>query len=267
MRKIRFDAAFTSKILVAIAAVAALIGVAAAAPAAAADMAIKAQPPAAAYNWSGFYVGANGGGGWSDPGGVLTALTAGFAGLPSAAMPTNYGLKSSGGFGGLDAGYNLQSQFFLWGIEADIQDGNIRGQANSAFPGAFPISSSVNSVSSELSWFATVRGRVGLTFDRTLIYATGGLTIDHVKDSVINNFSSPVNLFGKTSTTRAGWTIGGGLEYAVTNTWSLKAEYLYMNLGSIAVTATDPINFPGQFATYSFRHRYDIARGGVNYRF
>jgi outer membrane immunogenic protein len=256
-----------SKILVTVAAVGALTGVAPA-TASAADMPLKAPPtPAAAYNWSGFYVGANGGGGWSDPGGVLTALTAGFTGLPSTAMPTNYGLKSSGGFGGLQAGYNLQSHFFLWGIEADIQDGNIRGQANSAFPGAFPISSSVNSVSSELSWFATVRGRVGLIFDRTLIYATGGLAIDHVKDSVINNLSSPVNLFGNVSTARIGWTMGGGLEYAVTNNWSLKAEYLYMNLGSIAVTATDPINFPGQSATYSFRHRYDIARGGVNYRF
>ncbi len=112
-----------------------------------------------------------------------------------------------------------------------------------------------------------MRGRLGLAFGAALIYGTGGFAAARIEDTVINNFNTPVNLYGNFSTSKSGWAAGGGFEYAFAEHWSLKAEYLYLDLGSDSVTATDPVKFPGGFVTYSFDHRYNVVRGGLNYRF
>jgi outer membrane immunogenic protein len=122
-------------------------------------------------------------------------------------------------------------------------------------------------VQSKLSSFGTVRGRAGVAVDRLLLYVTGGLAIAHITDTARNDFNNGVSLFGQTSGTRSGTAFGGGAEIAIASNWSLKAEYLRLDLGSSSVTIADPVNLPGSFATYSFHHDINIARGGIDYRF
>jgi outer membrane immunogenic protein len=121
----------------------------------------------------------------------------------------------------------------------------------------------------KLDWFGTVRGRVGVTFDRALLYATGGLAYGHATLSTAltrttgcagNNCQN-----GSTADTKFGWTVGGGLEWAFANNWSVKGEYLYYDLGSLSHTMVDPA-FPAVFNA-SASLRGSVARAGLNYKF
>ncbi len=126
--------------------------------------------------------------------------------------------------------------------------------------------------------FGTLRGRIGvLPSERLLLYATGGLAFGHAQLSTsLTTFSGAapdcVNLFGannceagSASSLLAGWTIGGGAEWAFARGWSAKAEYLYYDLGTLSHSMTDP-NFPFVFnASADFKG--SIARGGINFKF
>lgn len=165
------------------------------------------SPPYAALNWSGFYAGVNGGGGWSESSDQL-AYGADFGGL-----------SPSGGFGGGQIGYNWQGGFgyapLVLGIEADIQGAGIEDKGTD---GTYTYKSS-------LDYFGTVRGRVGYAVDRALIYATGGFAYGGIRNEAL----APAGF--STSTTATGYVLGGGVEYKVTPSWSLKGEYQYINLG------------------------------------
>ena len=155
-------------------------------------------PPAEyspAYNWSGFYLGLNGGGGWGD---------SHWQGIGRAAL--------SGGEAGGTAGYNWQLGNTVLGLEGDIDWSGLSGSL--ACPGG--------SCSTSDGWLSTVRGRVGYSFDGFLPYVTGGLAAGDIRAS------SPV---GSASSTNAGWTVGGGIEVALPGNWSAKAEYLHVDLG------------------------------------
>ena len=89
---------------------------------------------------------------------------------------------------------------------------------------------------STLDWFGTVRGRVGYAFDRTLVYATGGLAYGHITDQAsctkgAQSFTCPITGFGKHETDATGYVVGGGAEYKFNPAWSVKAEYQYIDLG------------------------------------
>jgi outer membrane immunogenic protein len=286
------------------AAVALLIGM----PALAADMAIKAPPApvvAPAYNWTGFYVGGNVGYGWGTANNNLSVSQGvGLLGLPGIyVLNGTDSNKPRGVIGGAQAGYNLQSRNFLLGVEADIQASgqSASGAYNSAVlpigilgtpPGPTPTSVSD---SSKLDWFGTVRGRLGITSDRWLLYATGGLAYGEVKES---GSAQPANPFPGTtfnapfqwgqSTTKVGWTIGAGIENALSSNWSWKIEYLYMDLGNVTsnvsggigntVGFATPVNCYGTLAGCTFaaapaqgsvtsRFTDSIVRVGVNYKF
>ena len=189
------------------------------------EMPMKAPPYVTpAYNWTGLYVGLNGGGGWghSDY---------------SGALPGSFGL--SGGLVGGTVGYNWQMGQVVFGVEGDIDWSDLRG---SDFCGGL-------SCETRNNWLATARGRLGYAFDRFMPYVTGGGAFGDIKTSVAG--------FGDTTTTRAGWTLGGGLEFAIAGPWTAKVEYLHVDLGH-AGTA-DPLTDANFHA--------DIVRGGVNYRF
>ncbi len=132
-------------------------------------------------------------------------------------------------------------------------------------------------MSSKLDWFSTIRGRIGLPFDRVLLYATGGLAIGGVKSDTAVTFgtvANPVynlaNHIGSASTTRTGWTVGVGGEYAFAPRWSVKAEYLYIDLDSFTYTSAlvAPAGVaPGYSWSTTVRERDQVERVGVNYRF
>src|SRR5262249_23542526 len=113
------------------------------------------------------------------------------------------------------------------------------------------------SATSELGWFGTVRGRIGYGFDRSLIYFTGGLAYGGVKDRLSTNFSKTL-IFDDTKT---GYVLGGGVEYLLAPSWSVKAEYQYLDLGSDTLSFTK-INGT---ATFTDPHTYNTVRAGLNY--
>ena len=105
-------------------------------------------------------------------------------------------------------------------------------------------------------WFGTVRGRVGYAWDRTLIYATGGFAYGNVED----RYFDPVVGTTSSSSTRTGWTVGGGAEYAFTDNWTVKGEYLYVDLDDQRISA--PV-----VDDVTFEHKFNVVRLGLNYKF
>jgi outer membrane immunogenic protein len=213
----------------------ALLGLVGAGSVFAADLSVaplyKAPPVVAptAYNWSGFYVGANGGGGW------------GTSNWDSAG-----GFNLSGGVIGGTAGVNWQLGHAVLGLEGDVDWSNLKGSSTSTLCPAGCTTSN--------DWLATVRGRAGYAFDRFLPYVTGGLAVGDVKAS------TPA--FSVATQTNAGWTAGGGVELALTNNWTAKAEYLHVDLGNMNCGFSC-----GVVANNNVSLKSDLVRGGVNFRF
>ncbi|HKY85612.1 MAG TPA: outer membrane protein [Pseudorhodoplanes sp.] len=190
----------------------------------------------AAYNWTGFYLGAHGGYAWGD----LNANLVGFTGSR----------EIDGFFGGGQVGWNWQAAGspWVWGIEADISFGNIEDSVTTAGVGSF---------SSEATSFGTVRGRVGYAVDRALWYVTGGFAW---VDNEINLALTGIGAFNS-SNTHVGWTIGGGLEFALADAWTAKIEYLYIDVDSENYFTN--IVGPG----LAFDPDFHTVRVGLNYRF
>jgi outer membrane immunogenic protein len=261
----------------------------------AADMALKAPaPPVAAFSWTGFYAGLNAGGVWANSD-AQTSLNCNVApGVPSPYICDSLGngaaaaaavnasgtgsINTSGFTGGIQAGYNWQGPALIYGLEVDFGSFSLRGshQGTGAYPGfpasplafgnSFAISSSIST-----DWLFTFRGRVGAPLTTNLMaYATGGLAVTRL--TVSDSFSDSAGAVGSAAQTdsRVGWVVGAGLEYALVNNWSIKAEYLFMDFGK--VTATGTITTPGlggyaQGISTSSDLTANVARVGVNRRF
>jgi len=258
--------------------------------AAAADLPVKALPPAAtAYSWAGFYIGGNVGYSWGRAASNLDAdpvtvnigtafNTPGFVGSDT--------LTPKGVIGGGQIGYNWQtSQNWVFGLEADVQASGER--ARRSFSNGFsftapppnpalPVSGvATMDYAAKITWFGTVRGRVGYAWDRVMLYATGGLAYGGVNLAGTNTVSGTVaglpflavTAIGH-SQVNAGWTVGAGIEGALGNRWTWKAEYLHLDLGSM----DDPdallqvISASGGRVTTHTDYTDNIVRLGLNYR-
>jgi outer membrane immunogenic protein len=195
------------------------------------------------------------------------------------AAGTTFGRKfsdSEGGFtGGGYTGYNWQrcGQRFVFGIEADFNYINTSPTATSVE--VFPAGTDTTTLESSMDWFGTLRGRMGFVInDRTLLYATGGLAYgkaDHkLNESCISCQAGlvlgPVAV--SHSDTKAGWTVGGGAEYLHDSHWALRAEALYVDLGS--TTHTDTVSPPGGGTgteIVKWDDQFWVARLGLAYKF
>jgi outer membrane immunogenic protein len=254
----------------------ALVAVAAAGPAFAADLPIKAAPPAPVYNWTGFYAGGNGGLAWS---GTLT----GFSGGPGTAaffaaneFPTTLAPDLRGWLAGAQIGYNWQvSPIWLVGLEADIQGGENNGNSSITLTPA-NLAAFTTSVEQHSNWFGTVRGRVGLLAGPVLFYGTGGLAYGQTEASqsmIATGFTlatCPTALpcaAGSVTSTRIGWSAGAGIETMVAPNWTLRAEYLFVDLGVQSLTVTTPAFTPPVTFTSSNPFHESILRVGFNYKF
>jgi outer membrane immunogenic protein len=194
---------------VALAALASLpVALSASSPARAADMTPVPRPlPAyipAQFFWTGFYMGTGIGAAWSN-----SQFTDPFAGLKGSPSPRGFLVSGI-------AGINYQIGAVVFGAEGD-------------FTGAWVKSGSVvdavnNSLSISIFWTSTITARLGVAFDRLLIYSKGGAAFDYDRDTV----TLPNNTAANGSTYRAGWTLGGGLEYALTDHWTGRLEYDYL---------------------------------------
>jgi outer membrane immunogenic protein len=236
------------------------------APALAADMAVKAPappplPPPACV-WCGWYVGVNAGGGWNDPTANIFGVGPWSGGYyPDPFRPRDF--DRSGFIGGGQAGYNYQISSVVFGLEADIDYSDINGSLSTSGPtGPYTLS-----MSQKLTWLSTVRGRVGLTATpQMLLYVTGGLAVGGVSATSNLDFVASTQYNSSVTSTRTGWTLGGGIEYALSGGWSAKAEYLYYDLGT--VSATEPISPDPPYTTQTdFKVTGNIVRAGLNYKF
>jgi outer membrane immunogenic protein len=265
----------------------------------AADIPVKAVRPIvpAAFSWTGFYIGANVGGGWSSNSGDsdFGPLFPPFIVLPPAvAIPTVIpgqlatlagGGNRSGVIGGGQIGYNWQVNQFVLGVEADAVGSGLGGSSASASRTigapifAVPVTQTVTVDFGKIEWMATFRGRLGFAVDRALFYATGGVAVAGIGDSTTTLVNGPgINIPAGTfsasnggSTTRWGWTVGGGIEWAFTNNWSVAGEYRHADFGTRGVSFDIPSGLPAApvFATgtSSARLTVDQATFRLNYRF
>ncbi len=270
--------------------------------ASAADLPVKAPafmpPPPPVLSWSGWYVGVNAGYNWST-GSVDTTTTPvstigglnGNIGAAVAAQGTgSVSPKDDGFIGGGQIGYNWNLGGFVAGIEADIQGLSNQNTEETitnvgTVPGAATTIASTGTITSskKVDWLGTLRGRVGvLASTPLLIYATGGLAYGKVSSSTnitetlgFIDTPAPFGTSGSFSDTRAGWTVGAGFEWMFAPQWSVKAEYLYYDLG----TETYSLGNINQFglngalletvsaSQSSVRFNGNIARAGVNFHF
>jgi outer membrane immunogenic protein len=177
----------------------------------------KQLPPAPAlpsfYSWTGFYLGAQGGYSWgSDKIRQLSTTGLGYAGAfrdtPGSAL------------GGGQAGLNVQFDSIVLGLEGDLEALQERG--------GFSLGRS------QRDWQASLRGRIGYAFDTVMIYGTGGAAFTEFN---LRSYDPISGLGGSTQVSRAGWTLGGGVNYALTSNLILGAEYRYTDYGKFDPTA------------------------------
>jgi outer membrane immunogenic protein len=213
----------------------------------AADLPMKAAPvPVAIYDWTGFYIGVAGGGslGTSDHIDAATGLS----------DTSGYNVK--GGLVGGTLGYNWQVSSFVFGFEGDVSWVGEYGSMTDLGPVGDPAFTSFT----KETWMATVRGRFGYAVNNLLFYGTGGFAAAGVEAGVKD--SNTGVLLASATSTRSGWTAGGGLEWGFAPNWSAKFEMLYMKFESkpfLTVQAEGPRSSVPLDDT--------IARVGINYRF
>ncbi len=240
--------------------------------ASAAEMPFKAPPSVAVYNWTGFYVGGNAGYGWGDANEAMILgglwLTDGTGDNVPLTPLGNGQLKPDGFTGGIQAGFNYQIDRWVFGLEADanflgLKDDFSRAITNPRSGNSYRFTSSF-----EGNWLATVRPRLGYAFDRVLVYATGGLAIANQRFfQDITQLNVVFNESRSLSKTTAGWTVGAGAEYALVNHWSLKAEYLFVDPGSVLFSTAGTAPDTGYVGVHSAHLKANIVRAGVNYHF
>ncbi len=236
--------------------------------AAAADlgMPVKAPPPPPVWSWTGFYLGVNVGGGWTNSTGSATLLTPGGAVIGVSGTTGNV----SGVVGGGQVGYNWQFNNFVLGVEWDFDGSGEKTNANGACFGLVVAGCTFNA-SAGVNWFSTLRGRAGLAFDRWLVYVTGGGAWQNVGAS--GSITVPGGTFGvfSTSTTRSGYAVGAGIEYAVWDHFIIGAEYLYLNTGNWGNTfvfGANPFAIPpGSILNTSVNNNNNIVRARFSYKF
>ena len=238
-------------------------------PALAADLPVRQAPPVYSpppvvvyYNWTGCYLGLNGGYGWREDRNVDATI-----GVISSNVDS---LGASGGFGGGQVGCNYQAGPAVFGIETDFQGSGIsKSFGPTVLTG--PLVGTFNG-SDKLKWFGTLRGRLGYAADRVLLYVTGGLAYANNSfeftgvDLVGNNFTI------SDSTTKTGYVLGAGVEWAVAGSWTVKAEYQYLSFGEVGPFTVPVLNAAGLptgtlATTSSHKADFQTIRIGFNYLF
>lgn len=203
-------------------------------------------------DWTGFYAGANGGYAWGKTG--MSDLS---GVLPTGSTDVN-GAVLGGQFGGL-----IQSGYAVLGFEGDLQGSWQKGSfvAPATFLGAPYFQNETNSI----RWFGTGRARFGVAKDQFLLYGTGGLAFGEFRnDEVVTGALTGTNSY---SAYRFGWAAGGGVEVMLSRNWTVRAEYLHVDLGAFDQKFNVTIAGTTTISTLHYKVTSDIARIGVNYYF
>ncbi len=227
------------------------------------------------FTWTGFYVGVNAGYGFGDMDDTRSYNLPASVGGGSVTLNNFNGDDREGFVGGAQVGYNIQFGAFVAGIEADLQYADLGGRnGDRFFAGTFTTNNpNFNSVVSNdvgsLEYFGTVRARLGVAFDRVLVYGTGGFAFGGTDRG--NSFCEFRDCRGNDDTS-VGYALGGGVEYAFTNNLTFKLEGLYVNLGDNGRNADARLvgTATGNVLVLEERKQdmdFGLVRVGVNYKF
>jgi outer membrane immunogenic protein len=187
----------------------------------AADLPVKAPMPAPLppFSWTGFYIGGNIGGAWAH-----RDVTDTLRGL-------NFSATSDGVFiGGTQVGFNYQMGGFVLGVEGDFDwagHNNSNNGAGVVVPGVGAVRVTAND-----KWIATLAARFGFAFDHWLLYGKAGGGWVGANNFTITNDTTGASISGGSSNSNSGFVVGAGIEYAITNFWTLKGEYDYLGLSN-----------------------------------
>ena len=259
-----------------------------------------AAMPLMVSSWTGWYIGATAGYGWSNQGvdnhvtstfcntALVGCAPNQFSNALAAAIPSHLSTNPKGFIGGGEFGYNHQLGQFVLGVEADFSGADIKGSDTRAFaavPAGFPgnVVAAAAAADQKLDFFATLRGRLGFLVTPSLLaYGTAGFAFGHVSATTALAEAvggpcfcgPPAAVAASSSATLPGWTAGGGLEWMITPQWSVKGEYLYYDLGTLSVTLPQlaqlnaaAVPFFGANVSSSAVVKGNIARVGVNFHF
>jgi outer membrane immunogenic protein len=230
----------------------------------AADMPLRtAAAPVALYDWSGMYLGGVVGGAWgtndiSDPGLGIVGTALG--------VPVIQTVNPSGFIGGIEGGSRYQFAKLVVGWEADITWGNLNGTDATSFTS--PIGPISRSITTDTRWVATATSTVGIAHNNWLLYGKAGVAYENV--SYTDNWTvGGASLFSGTgSNSRTGWTVGTGIEWAVWQNWSVKAEYDYLDFGTKNVPLSGTLAGAVGFAPgIQDSNHINQFKAGLNYRF
>jgi outer membrane immunogenic protein len=229
--------------------------------AAAPHAALAQSGPAPAFNWTGAYVGGQVGYGWSRTDTGTTRMYEDADGLDESTyspIPA-FSYSGSGLIGGAEAGYNWQTGNVVLGIVGDVSGAKIRGSHTD--------DSALFSVDSTIDWLSTARINVGVPMGKVLLFGTGGLAVGGVTSELHDVYDSGSTIINSTaSTTNVGWTLGAGVAAAVTPNWIVKAEYLYVDLGTENVSFSEESpGFP--LITSSGTTKANVVKFAIDYKF
>lgn len=202
-------------------------------------------PPAGAlpvtYDWTGFYIGGHVGYGWAEKDW-------------RDVFGLNVSNKADGFLGGGQVGFNYQIQQFVLGVEGDFSWTGINGGTTGVAVVGAPLGATFNT---DVNWVSTLTGRLGIAFDRWLVYGKGGVAWANESYSTnLYTFPGTVDV----SDTRWGWTAGAGVEYAFAPAWSAKLEYNYMDFGTKAVSFAP-------LTSTDIDQQIHAVKFGINYKF
>ena len=231
------------------------------------------------WTWAGFYVGGTIGYGWGKSNTDTVFSDPATAGQLFA---TNGSRKLEGAIGGAQGGYNWVAGNMLAGVEADLNYSGQRARMRAGCPGEVcnpalvgvasdPSVLALSDQGQKLEWFATLRGRLGATVTPgALAYVTGGLAVGEIMTAgTVFGFDgdgNPVNTIVSSHNTKAGWTVGGGIEGRLAGNWTARLEYLYLDLGTVSTVPTPAANATVATA-FNSRVTDNIVRAGLNYKF
>jgi outer membrane immunogenic protein len=223
-----------------------------------------------AYDWTGPYVGVSAG--YADGDFDLDALlqidedTDFFPDeLAGEEFPTERSFSGDGYVAGIYAGWNFQTGSIVFGLEGDIQHSDISSSAGIAGApgGADDNPDGVTELRFDVGYYGTVRGRVGWAWDRLMVYATAGGALGSVNFDRDYRVGSDL-LQADASNTRYGWAAGAGVEFALDEWWTVRGEYMRVDLGSDSFNTTYS---DGTIGLASIDTRFDTFRAGVGLRF
>jgi outer membrane immunogenic protein len=255
-------------------------------PAMAADAARPAPvytkaPIASAYDWNGSYIGINGGGAWGTFDTRTSTVFSPIGYFATTSVPAIAGagllsFKPTSITGGGQIGHNVQTGIMVYGLEADINYLHLSGSAagGATYPCCAPTAFTINA-SANTDWLITARARFGIAANNWLVYVTGGPAFTSVKGSFVfrDTFATAAESASISNSLNIGIAGGAGIEAGLMTGWTMKAEFLYVDFGSVTVHSSNltafapPIVFPANTFTHSVNLKSTIARVGLNYRY